>query len=199
MLEMMNGIKTPEPVTHDTGDVINNGVIRLFKLVQPVRNSKPAAKLTKTTEPIYTGKDQFYAFHVAKPKDPTLMKVSSSDGFSPPDTSDLHGTKVSVTVAIFIWGSIRVQIIPDKNGHVYDFSKLERCRHDDTSHKSQTREQVNDVINLPYTMDSGFLEVTSKNYKNATVDSVVKEVKKFEKIVLRDCAPHLAARDTTTP
>jgi hypothetical protein len=41
------------------------------------------------------------------------MKVTSSDGFSP-DTSDLHGTKVSVTVAIFIWGSIRVQIIPDK-------------------------------------------------------------------------------------
>jgi hypothetical protein len=37
MLEMMNGIKTPEPL-HDTGDV-NNGVIRLFKLVQPVRNS----------------------------------------------------------------------------------------------------------------------------------------------------------------
>jgi hypothetical protein len=39
--------------THDTG-VINNGVIRLFKLVQPVRN-KAAAKLTKTTE-LYTGK-----------------------------------------------------------------------------------------------------------------------------------------------
>jgi hypothetical protein len=41
------------------------------------------------------------------------MKVTSSDGFTT-DTSDLHGTKVSVTVAIFIWGSIRVQIIPDK-------------------------------------------------------------------------------------
>jgi hypothetical protein len=112
MLEMMNGIKRPSPL-HDTGDVINNGVIRLFKLVQPVRNSKPAAKLTKTTEPIYTGKINSTRF-ILQNLDPTLMKVTSSDGFSPPDTSDLHGTKVSVTVAIFMWGSIRVQIIPDK-------------------------------------------------------------------------------------
>jgi hypothetical protein len=122
MLEMMNGIRRPSPL-HDTGDVINNGVIRLFKLVQPVRNSSLQPN-SQRLQNVYTREDQFYAFHIAKPSDPTLMKVTSSDGFTT-DTSDLHGTKVSVTVAIFIWGSIRVQIIPDKMD-MYDDSKLEK-------------------------------------------------------------------------
>jgi hypothetical protein len=40
-------------------------------------------------------------------------------------------------------------------------------------------------------MDSGFLEVTSKTTRTL-LSTRSKEVKKFEKIVLRDCAPHLA-------
>jgi hypothetical protein len=51
---------------HDTGDVINNGVIRLFKLVQPVRNS--SLQTHKDYRTHIHGKDQFYAFHIAKPK-----------------------------------------------------------------------------------------------------------------------------------
>jgi hypothetical protein len=54
MLEMMNGIKTPEPVT-TTLATINNGVIRLFKLVQPVRNSSLQPNSQRLQNP-YTGK-----------------------------------------------------------------------------------------------------------------------------------------------
>jgi hypothetical protein len=42
-----------------------------------------------------------------------------------------------------------------QNGHVYDFSKLEKDVVTTIRHLSQTREQVNDDIKLPYTMDSG--------------------------------------------
>lgn len=205
MVEMVYGRTDPVSDRSDTSAKITKDqtkglmlqhFVKRITLKQPVRNSRPVAKVTATTEPVFSSSnnDIFYVFRFASPQDASMHRIHGVYGENFSDFSQYKDVKVIVDVYVNKYPNYDVAIIPNSNGAVYDFSKL----YDDiklaTRHVYREKHRsISSTQKLPYSLDSGFIEVASGKFKDASVGSVVSEVEKLEKVVLKHSATHLEA------
>lgn len=164
----------------------------LVRLVQPIKNHHPCVKTSTNVVSILTPNyeevesDSMIRVHVRSP-DGTLAV------FTPAQETALQGAKVIVVCQAEAW-RVSVTIIPDPAGAVYDFKLLNADVAKATQHlwkKPMDESHVTTPPSVPFTMDSGFIEVSSKAYKNASVESIAREIRRDEDVVLKASASYL--------
>jgi hypothetical protein len=200
----MVSMKTKSEGTPDGGDQAVEA--RLWTasvgllLAQPVSNPRPPVAPSSSRRPLnYDDMDVDITVFL---RDGELSVSGTADhGWDVgPCTVALEGVKVRVYCRLFT-KRISVYVLQDETcGAVYDFSRLR----DDVEIASRhvyerTDEGAEKSVPEEYSLDSGFVEVRSDRFSDATVASVVKEVRDRERTVLDECAPYLSGLPEILP
>jgi hypothetical protein len=174
----------------DDVDTLTYEGVAILPITQPMRNKRPAVKATRTTKRAYEAETIWTRIVLAYPGADARNVQTMQHGWSEPDTTHFKNVKVRVVCVLTLW-SLIVYVWPDAQGAVYDFALLRADIEMATRHFMKKIEDP--AKNALFELDSGFIEVSSKKFLKATVDSVVSEVHKYEKLVLKRCAPYLSA------
>lgn len=182
--------KDADAVARDDFLKTNDSVI--IRIVQPATNPKPRIKQSARRLGVANAKRDVTIVQAPGGRAVWMLPVPGRA----PDVSALVGVKVSVVCMVRSWNLV-TYVFPDAKGAVYDFSRLQSDIDVVTRHlwkePASSPRLSGDDAKMPFSLDSGFIEVSSKKFKDACVRSIAEEIRRFEGIVMKACEPYLAA------